>query len=46
MPSIRIPDRMTLAVSMEMLWASIGMGIIGAILLSNGIWSWFSLPWF
>ena len=35
-----------LAVSMEMLWASIGMGLIGAILLSNGIWSWFSLPWF
>jgi Domain of unknown function (DUF4337) len=34
-----------LAVSMEMLWASIGMGIIGAALLSNGIWSWFSLPW-
>ena len=34
-----------LAVSMEMLWASIAMGALGAILLSNGIWSWFSLPW-
>ena len=28
-----------LAVSMEMLWASIGMGIVGALLLSYGIWS-------
>jgi hypothetical protein len=26
---------------MEMLWASIAMGIIGALLLGNGIWSWF-----
>ena len=34
-----------LAVSMEMLWASVAMGLIGALLLSNGIWSWFSLPW-
>ena len=28
-----------LAVSMEMLWASIAMGIVGALLLSYGIWS-------
>lgn len=34
-----------LAVSMEMLWASVAMGVIGTILLSNGIWSWFSIPW-
>jgi Domain of unknown function (DUF4337) len=34
-----------LAVSMEMLWASVAMGVLGALLLSNGIWSWFSLPW-
>ena len=30
-----------LAVSMEMLWASIGMGILGALLLANAIWGWF-----
>jgi len=29
-----------LAVSMEMLWASIAMGILGALLLGNGVWSW------
>ena len=34
-----------LAVSMEMLWASVAVGVIGTLLLSNGIWSWFSLPW-
>jgi hypothetical protein len=33
-----------LAVSMEMLWASVAMGILGALLLGNGIWSWFALP--
>ena len=30
-----------LAVSMEMLWASIACGIIGALLLSDAIWGWF-----
>jgi len=30
-----------LAVSMEMLWASVAMGILGALLLGNGIWGWF-----
>lgn len=34
-----------LAVSMEMLWASVAVGVLGTLLLSNGIWSWFSLPW-
>lgn len=30
-----------LAVSMPMFWASIGVGLIGSILLSQGIWLWF-----
>ena len=30
-----------LAVSMEMLWASIAMGVLGALLLANGIWGIF-----
>jgi hypothetical protein len=29
-----------LAVSMGMFWASIGVGIIGAVLMSQGIWLW------
>jgi Domain of unknown function (DUF4337) len=32
-----------LAVSMEMLWASVGIGLIGVLLLSNGIWYFFPL---
>lgn len=33
-----------LAVSMEMLWASVAMGVLGALLLGNGIISWFAIP--
>jgi hypothetical protein len=32
-----------LAVSMGMFYASIGVGLIGAILMSQGIWLWFPL---
>jgi hypothetical protein len=35
-----------LAVSMELLWGSIAMGIVGTILLSNGVWYYFTIPWF
>jgi len=34
-----------LAVSMELLFASIMFGILGALFLSNGIWYYFSIPW-
>jgi hypothetical protein len=34
-----------LAVSMEMLFASIMFGVLGALLLSNGIWYFFTIPW-
>jgi hypothetical protein len=33
-----------LAVSMEMLWASVAIGVLGALLLGNGIISWFAIP--
>ena len=29
-----------LAVSMELLWASVIVGVLGAVLLSHGIWMW------
>ena len=32
-----------LAVSMEMLWASVAVGLLGSMLLSNGIWFWFNI---
>jgi hypothetical protein len=34
-----------LAVSMEMLIASIVIGVIGSLLLANGIWYFFIIPW-
>ena len=34
-----------LAVSMELLFASIMFGAIGALFLSNGIWYYFTIPW-
>ena len=34
-----------LAVSMEMLWASVAVGVLGTLLFSQGIWGWFTLPW-
>ena len=34
-----------LAVSMEMLVASIVIGVIGSLLLANGIWYFFIIPW-
>ena len=33
-----------LAVSMEMLWASVAIGVLGALLLGNGIISWLVIP--
>ncbi len=30
-----------LAVSMPMFWGSVGVGIVGSLLLSQGIWLWF-----
>jgi hypothetical protein len=38
--SIVLLSAAILAVSMGMFWASIGVGIIGAILMSQGIWLW------
>jgi len=35
-----------LAVSMELLWGSIAIGMIGTLLLSNGVWYYFTIPWF
>lgn len=35
-----------LAVSMELLWGSIAIGVVGTILLSNGVWYYFMIPWF
>ena len=35
-----------LAVSMEMLFASIVIGVLGSIMLTNGVWYYFTLPWF
>ena len=32
-----------LAVSMELLWASVAVGMIGTLLLSNGIWGWLGI---
>jgi Domain of unknown function (DUF4337) len=34
-----------LAVSMEMLFASIAIGAAGALLLANGIWLFYQIPW-
>jgi hypothetical protein len=39
--SIVLLSAAILAVSMSMFWASIGVGAIGAILMSQGIWLWF-----
>lgn len=39
--SIVLLSAAILAVSMGMFWSSIGVGIIGAILMSQGIWLWF-----
>jgi hypothetical protein len=41
--SIVLLSASILAVSMGMFWASVGVGSIGAILMSQGIWLW--LPW-
>jgi hypothetical protein len=38
--SIVLLSAAILAVSMGMFWASIGVGLIGAILMSQGIWLW------
>jgi hypothetical protein len=38
--SIVLLSAAILAVSMGMFWASIGVGFIGAILMSQGIWLW------
>ena len=39
--SIVLLSASILAVSMGMFWASIGVGLIGSILMSQGIWLWF-----
>ena len=41
--SIVLLSASILAVSMGMLYASIGVGLIGAVLMSQGIWLWFPL---
>jgi hypothetical protein len=41
--SIVLLSASILAVSMGMFYASIGVGLIGAILMSQGIWLWFPL---
>jgi hypothetical protein len=41
--SIVLLSASILAVSMGMFYASIGVGLIGAVLMSQGIWLWFSL---
>jgi hypothetical protein len=41
--SIVLLSASILAVSMGMFWASVGVGLIGAILMSQGIWLWFPL---
>jgi hypothetical protein len=38
--SIVLLSASILAVSMGMFWASIGVGLIGAVLMSQGIWLW------
>lgn len=38
--SIVLLSAAILAVSMGMFWASLGVGIVGALLLSQGIWLW------
>jgi len=38
--SIVLLSASILAVSMGMFWASIGVGILGAVLMSQGIWLW------
>jgi hypothetical protein len=39
--SIVLLSAAILAVSMGMFWASIGVGFVGALLMSQGIWLWF-----
>jgi hypothetical protein len=39
--SIVLLSAAILAVSMGMFWASIGVGAIGALLMSQGLWMWF-----
>jgi len=41
--SIVLLSASILAVSMGMFYASIGVGLIGAVLMSQGIWLWFPL---
>ena len=41
--SIVLLSASILAVSMGMFWASMGVGLIGAILMSQGIWLWVPL---
>ena len=41
--SIVLLSASILAVSMGMFWASVGVGLIGAILMSQGIWLWVPL---
>jgi hypothetical protein len=41
--SIVLLSASILAVSMGMFYASIGVGMIGAVLMSQGIWLWFPL---
>ena len=38
--SIVLLSASILAVSMPMFWASIGVSIVGSILMSQGIWGW------
>jgi hypothetical protein len=38
--SIVLLSAAILAVSMGMFWASLGVGAIGALLMSQGIWLW------
>jgi len=39
--SIVLLSAAILAVSMGMFWASLGVGLVGALLMSQGIWLWF-----
>lgn len=39
--SIVLLSASILAVSMPMFWGSIGVGLIGALIMSQGIWLWF-----
>lgn len=42
--SIVLLSASILAVSMSMFWASLGVAILGAVLMTQGIWLWIPIP--